>query len=141
MPSSLSSDRMKGGPGPVNSLGSLSTLSNDLWKKAWNKLQEAEPKLAHDYRERLPRSLATLDEPCQRPDAVKEEIHAHQQKQYDQAIKLLRKRSGRTDKFIELAQGLVKFVQWGSDLVSAAVSTQPYASLAWVGVSLLLPVS
>ena len=41
------------------------------------------------------------------------------------------------------AQGekIIKFILWSNDFISAAVSTQPYAALAWSGVSILLPVS
>jgi hypothetical protein len=35
---------------------------------------------------------------------------------------------------------LVKILQWSDPLVKDAMSTQPYAALAWSGVSLLLPV-
>lgn len=36
---------------------------------------------------------------------------------------------------------LVKFVHWSDDFVKSAVSTQPYAALAWSGVSLIVQVS
>lgn len=41
----------------------------------------------------------------------------------------------------EQIEKILRFVLWSSDLVSAAVSAQPYAALAWSGVSVLLPVS
>lgn len=36
---------------------------------------------------------------------------------------------------------LAKFLLWSDPIVKSAVSTQPYAALAWSGVSILLPVS
>ena len=124
-----------------DSLASSTDLSSVLWRKARDALKADEPKLVDNYRDRLPRSLATLDEANRVSEAAPAEIQANQQKQFQLAVQLLHKRSGRSEKFIELSRGLVKFVQWGSDPVSTAVSSQPYASLAWVGVSLLLPVS
>ncbi len=38
------------------------------------------------------------------------------------------------------AEKLAKFLLWSKDIVKDAVSAQPYAALAWSGVSLLLPV-
>jgi hypothetical protein len=41
----------------------------------------------------------------------------------------------------DLAQPVVGIIQWADDYISGALSSNPYASLAWGGVSLLLPVS
>ena len=47
---------------------------------------------------------------------------------------------GRDIKLREQAERLAKFVLWSDPLVKSALSSQPYAALAWSGVSLLLPV-
>lgn len=41
----------------------------------------------------------------------------------------------------EQGEKIIKFILWSNDFISAAVSAQPYAALAWSGVSILLPVS
>lgn len=41
----------------------------------------------------------------------------------------------------DLAQPVVGIIQWADDYIAGALSASPYASLAWGGVSLLLPVS
>jgi hypothetical protein len=41
----------------------------------------------------------------------------------------------------DLAQPVVGIIQWADEHISGALSANPYASIAWAGVSLLLPVS
>ena len=41
----------------------------------------------------------------------------------------------------EQGEKVIKFILWSNDIVSQALSAQPYAALAWSGVSILLPVS
>jgi hypothetical protein len=48
---------------------------------------------------------------------------------------------GKDIKIREQAERLAKFLLWSDPIVKKALSAQPYAALAWSGVSLLLPVS
>jgi len=48
--------------------------------------------------------------------------------------------AGTSIKIREYGESIAKFVIWSEGVVSTAVSTQPYAALAWAGVSILLPV-
>jgi hypothetical protein len=65
-----------------------------------------------------------------------------QQLQDDQKNKQWRIRFGSKDIAIrDQVETLAKFLLWSDKFVSAAVSSQPYAALAWTGVTLLLPVS
>lgn len=41
----------------------------------------------------------------------------------------------------EQGEKIIKFILWSNNFISAAISAQPYAALAWSGVSILLPVS
>ena len=41
----------------------------------------------------------------------------------------------------EQGEKVIDFIFWSNDIVSQALSAQPYAALAWSGVSILLPVS
>jgi hypothetical protein len=47
---------------------------------------------------------------------------------------------GRDIKIRAQAEKLAKFLLWSDPIVKDALSAQPYAALAWSGVSLLLPV-
>jgi hypothetical protein len=47
---------------------------------------------------------------------------------------------GKDIKIREQAERLAKFLLWSDPIVKNAVSAQPYAALAWSGVSVLLPV-
>lgn len=47
---------------------------------------------------------------------------------------------GRDIKVRDQVERLTKLLRWADPLVKDAVSAQPYAALAWSGVSLLLPV-
>jgi hypothetical protein len=47
---------------------------------------------------------------------------------------------GRDIKIREQAERLAKSLLWSDSIVKNALSAQPYAALAWSGVSLLLPV-
>lgn len=40
----------------------------------------------------------------------------------------------------EQGERIIKFILWSNRFISAAVSAQPYAALAWSSVSVLLPV-
>lgn len=41
----------------------------------------------------------------------------------------------------DLAAPLLGIIDWANDYINNAMSSSPYASVAWAGVSLLLPVS
>lgn len=47
---------------------------------------------------------------------------------------------GKDIKIRENTERLAKFLLWSDSIVKNALSAQPYAALAWSGVSLLLPV-
>lgn len=47
---------------------------------------------------------------------------------------------GKEIKIRAQAERLAKFLLWSDPIVKNALSAQPYAALAWSGVSLLLPV-
>ena len=48
--------------------------------------------------------------------------------------------AGTSIKIREYGERIAKFVSWSGDFVSTAVNAQPFAALAWAGVSILLPV-
>lgn len=113
----------------------------ELWTRAYEMLQTREPKLMEDYKKHLA-SLqhdgatdADLSTSRSVESIVKQLLDNREKEQW--RVSLL----GKEVKIRQQAERLVKFLLWSDPLVRNAVSTQPYAALAWSGVSLLLPVS
>ena len=121
--------------------------SKGPWALAYVILQKREPKLVEYYQTHL--SLAqrnssvdssdTADADLSNPRSVESMmtrlLEDREQKQWK--VSLL----GKDVKIREQTEKLAKFLLWADPVVKNAVSTQPYAALAWAGVSLLLPVS
>ncbi|KAJ9483962.1 hypothetical protein VN97_g9429 [Penicillium thymicola] len=119
--------------------------SNDPWALAYVILQKREPKLIEYYQTHL--SLAQRNGSVDPADAVDADLsnprsvesmmtrllEDREQKQWK--VSLL----GKGVKIREQTEKLAKFLLWADPVVKNAVSTQPYAALAWAGVSLLLP--
>lgn len=55
--------------------------------------------------------------------------------------RLVERLSGEPVKVREQGERVLKFILWSDTSISASVNAQPFAALAWVGVSILLPVS
>ena len=108
----------------------------DLWARAYGIFQGREPELMGDFIKHLS-SLQDDPDPLS-PRSVQSIVtrllEDREKKQW--RVSLL----GKDIKIREQAERLVKFLLWSDEIVSAAVSAQPYAALAWCGVSLLLPV-
>ncbi|KAL5356421.1 hypothetical protein BJX96DRAFT_171598 [Aspergillus floccosus] len=116
------------------------TLSDDMepWTKAYDILKDREHELMEDYKKHLasvqdsginidlvtPRSVELI---------VQQLLDDREKKQW--RVSLL----GKEVKIRAQAEKLAKFLLWSDPLVKTALSTQPYAALAWCGVSLLLP--
>ncbi|KAJ5202187.1 hypothetical protein N7449_004266 [Penicillium cf. viridicatum] len=98
--------------------------SNDLWALAYVILQKRDPELVEGYQTHL--SLAQRNSSV---DAVDTDLSN------PRSVDLLVK----DVKIREQTEKLAKFLLWADPVVKNAVSTQPYAALAWAGVSLLLP--
>jgi len=79
-------------------------------------------------------AVGLLSTPQSVESVVKQLLDDREMKQW--RISLL----GRDIKVRKEAEKLAKFLLWSDDIVKSAVSTQPYAALAWTAVSVLLPV-
>jgi len=102
---------------------------------AYDRLQEQEPDLVSDYK----RHLGSHEcDPLSSPESTKSVV---QQLLDDRAKKQWRLPLGKDIKVREEAEKLVKFLLWSDKIIKSALQTQPYAALAWSGVSILLPVS
>lgn len=120
---------------------SLPSYSLDPWTRAYEIFQDRESELAADYKKHLaslqedPQSSSDLSTPLAVESIVKRLLEDREKKQWQ--VSLLEKDM----KIREQVERLAKFVLWSDDIVKSALSAQPYAALAWSGVSMLLPVS
>ncbi|SPO03478.1 uncharacterized protein DNG_06161 [Cephalotrichum gorgonifer] len=116
----------------------------DPWKRAYQILQERENELLADYTRHLASlqgetsAAADLDTPfLETPRSVESIVERllenRDKKQW--RISLL----GKEIKIREQTERLAKFFLWSDPVIKNALSAQPYAALAWSGVSLLLP--
>ncbi|KAF4247129.1 hypothetical protein CNMCM8980_007809 [Aspergillus fumigatiaffinis] len=117
----------------------LSPSNFEPWTRAYEILQVREPELMEDYKKHLG-SLqcdgatdADLLTPRSVESIVKQLLDDREKKQW--RVSLL----GKEVKIREQAERLAKFLLWSDPVVKNALSAQPYAALAWSGVSLVLP--
>lgn len=112
----------------------------DPWTRAYEILKNREPGLTVDYKKHLASlrtdtaASADLSTPLSVESIVKQLLEDREKKQW--RVSLL----GKDTKIREQTERLAKFLLWSDPIVKSAVSAQPYAALAWSGVSLLLPV-
>jgi hypothetical protein len=127
---------------PPTASDAASSLSQDVdpWGRAYKIFREREPELTADYEKHLASlqgdAAASIDLSVPRSveSIVKQLLEDREKKQW--RVSLL----GRDIKMREQAEKLAKFLLWSDPIVKAALSAQPYAALAWSGVSVLLPV-
>ncbi|KAB5536125.1 hypothetical protein GE09DRAFT_1176620 [Coniochaeta sp. 2T2.1] len=126
---------------PSTASDAASSPSHDVdpWGAAYNIFQEREPELTADYAKHLasvqgdPAATTELSVPRSVELIVTQLLEDREKKQW--RVSLL----GRDIKIREQAEKLAKFLLWSDPIVNDALSAQPYAALAWSGVSLLLP--
>ena len=112
----------------------------DLWARAYEIVQERERELMADYK----RHIASLQDDASASgdlftsrnveSVVNKLFEVREKKQW--RVSLL----GTDVKIREQVEKLAKFLLWSDPIVKNALSAQPYAALAWSGVSILLPV-
>ncbi|PTB78374.1 hypothetical protein M440DRAFT_1328543, partial [Trichoderma longibrachiatum ATCC 18648] len=115
------------------------TRNGDLWDLAFSMVQKRESELMLAYEEYLS-SLpgdAAVDANLSIPDFVKSVVDRAIQDREEKKwhVSLL----GTDVEVRKQAERLVKLLLWSDPIVKSAVSSQPYAALAWSGVSILLP--
>ncbi|KAK1855629.1 hypothetical protein CCHR01_01804 [Colletotrichum chrysophilum] len=109
---------------------------NDVWAAAFRKFQESDGDLAIAY--------AKLLNPTHEDDATKFDVNfvestvkrldkTREEKQWKVAF------AGRSIHVRSQVEKMVKFLLWADTVVKPALSTQPYAALAWSAVSIFLP--
>ncbi|UKZ48830.1 hypothetical protein TrVGV298_003065 [Trichoderma virens] len=123
----------------TNSADSLSDDNNDLWARAYVLAKKREEDLMGDYEkhiaslEGVPVATKSFSDPHDVGVYVKQLLEMRQKKQIQVSI------LGRDVAMREQIEKLAKFLIWSDSIVKSAVSAQPYAALAWSGVSLFLP--
>lgn len=120
----------------------VESAREQLWSQAYLVFAEKNPDLAKDYRRHIagdeddaqnlspPPSIDVLEK------KTAELIDAREAKQWNISL------SGKnTINVRSQVEKMAKFLTWSNGIVKDALSSQPYAALAWSGVSLLIPVS
>ncbi|KAK3947728.1 ankyrin repeat-containing domain protein [Pseudoneurospora amorphoporcata] len=126
-------------PGTASDTASSPSPNVDPWGQAYKIFREREPELTADYAKHLasvqgdPPARIDLSVPRSVESIVTQLLEDREKKQWQ--VSLL----GRDIKIREQTEKLAKFLLWSDPIVKNALSAQPYAALAWTGVSLLLP--
>ena len=138
--SSLDQPSVPAQPADSDAVAMLPSRDIDPWMQAYDILRARQPELIADYEKHLA-SLhggtapsADLSNPRSVESIVKQLLKDREDKQWQVSL------WGKDIKVRKQAEKLVKFLLWTDPIVKNAVSAQPYAALAWSGVSLLLPV-
>ncbi|KAJ5472958.1 hypothetical protein N7530_006959 [Penicillium desertorum] len=115
------------------------TQDIDIWTRAYEAVENREPELMTDYASHLatiqgdPTTKRHISSSEFVEDVVKQLLEDREKKQW--RFPLL----GNNVIIRKQAERLAKVLLWADPVVKNAVSTQPYAALAWSGVSILLP--
>ncbi|KAK4217109.1 hypothetical protein QBC37DRAFT_415457 [Rhypophila decipiens] len=121
----------------VSSAGGTDTT--DPWARAYKEVEERERELMADYRKHLvsllPSEAAASSDLSSLPIELIVQTLLEDRNKKQWRVSLL----GKDVLVREQVERLVKFFLWSDGFVKQAVSAQPYAALAWSGVSLLLP--
>ena len=119
---------------PQSDFNSLS-ISERLWRRAYEDLKEKDPKSVYALERELSLTSETFHDSHQISAAITQRL-----KERD-ASRLIIEVGGKSIHVREQAEKVIKFIIWSTDFVSAAVASEPHAALAWAGLSMLLPVS
>ncbi|KAI0436217.1 hypothetical protein F4803DRAFT_243029 [Xylaria telfairii] len=114
--------------------------NSNIWADAYEKFANREPKLAKDYNTHL--ATISGDDTVPRtdfsnPSWAKSIVERLQKNREDKQWHIIF--HGRDIGFREQAEKLAKVFLWCNGIVKDALSAQPYAALAWSGISILLP--
>jgi hypothetical protein len=114
----------------------------ELWNEAYEDLRAKQTVLITQYEQELAKtstvSISDLskDERCGQMTAVlKQKLEEVEDKRWKRNF------MGHDLKVKDLVEPVVGVLDWANDYIATALSSNPYGSLAWAGVGLLLPVS
>ncbi|EFY93734.1 hypothetical protein MAC_00225 [Metarhizium acridum CQMa 102] len=114
-----------------------------LWYRAYEIVKQQQPDLIVDFEKHLATSTGIEIPPLVEKDLLSSPESAQkivEQLQTDRAEKQWRvKVMGNNVSVLEQVEKLGRFLLWSDEIVKSALSAQPYASMAWSGVSMLVP--
>lgn len=121
---------------------------HELWSLAYEDLRESDGEIIKEYEAKLDRNFAaalgsplgfTLGSRADRRDQMNAILQLKMNEVNRDTWKL---KFGSTEVQVkDLVQPVLGVVNWANEYITGAVSANPVASVAWAGVSLLLPVS
>ncbi|KAJ2989807.1 hypothetical protein NUW58_g3282 [Xylaria curta] len=127
-------------PIPNHDSPTTTAANTDVWAEAYEKFAKREPQLANDYNTLLVaiygKDTVLLDDslnPAQVNSIVEQLQVKREEKQWHFSFR------GKTVNVRAQAEKLAKVLVWCDGIVKTALTVQPYAALAWSGVSILLP--
>lgn len=110
----------------------------ELWKVAYEKLQEEDGILIKDYETKLKKSVpaSLIQSPA---------FKANKRDEMETILRMkmaeINKNASSVARMDDFGQLFFKVLDSANDYISDAASANPYTSIAWTGVSLILPVS
>ena len=111
----------------------------DLLGRAYRALKARDPGLVEAYEAILALDTPVSTDASWSPDLIKSIIASKlNNREANQWVIQIRE---QPIKVREQGEKVIKFIIWSKDIISQVANAQPYAALAWLGVSLLLPVS
>ena len=119
-------------------IGELS-LSTGSWERAYQALKLREPDLVTAYE----RILASYVENSTNASFSLDKIVnlTNSKLQDREATQLVIRLGKQPIRVREQGEKIIRFIFWSKEIISAATSTQPFAALAWFGISMVLKVN
>ncbi|KAM3499454.1 hypothetical protein MY10362_007285 [Beauveria mimosiformis] len=129
----LPADTLVSAAQPCNNRDSI---SENLWADAYEILRERNKDLVHEYEQALGSTLNSVGESLSNPESVMNLVERLRE-EHD-GKKLTFRFGGVEHRYRDQLNNIVKLAMFADSLVKQALATQPYAALAWTGVSILL---
>ena len=116
--------------------------TNDLWAEAYERCKLREKVLVDRYEQHMKAYASSAGTAADDRFSPREIVEVVKARRVDlDAKELTFSLRGESIAIREQGEKIVKFVLWFNSTISSALASQPYASLAWSGVSIILPVS
>ena len=115
--------------------------SEKLWRNAYAVLKREEPDLVRGFEDALGFEDASGSDTISTRSTKRLGDILRQKVLEQDAKRLVITIMGKSVKVREVGEKIIAFVESTQDLVTVATSNEPHAALAWVTVSLILPVS
>lgn len=114
------------------------SVLEDLWTRAYRALSEREPELVEDYAKHVEAGSVDAAGALSNPDSVRALVKSLQDTREKSQWKFSIR--SKDHKVSDQLEKFVKLLALADGVVKQAVSSQPYAALAWSTVSVFIPV-